>query len=166
MGNNDFLEEILEHHGVKGMKWGVRRYQNPDGTLTDKGKKRVSKQYAKLEEKVGRNRAKNYTDMYVRAHNKAAHDMNNGVIEKYNKAQKEKYGKDFAKRDGYIEGYEKIFDKALTKYMNKEMKEIDTNNKHFKQAQELVKKYDMVSWDDLAKENDQILKDRETYINN
>ena len=30
----------LEHSGVKGMKWGVRRYQNPDGTLTAEGKKR------------------------------------------------------------------------------------------------------------------------------
>lgn len=28
----------LYHHGVKGMKWGVRRYQNEDGTLTAKGK--------------------------------------------------------------------------------------------------------------------------------
>lgn len=29
----------LYHHGIKGMKWGVRRYQNEDGTLTSKGKK-------------------------------------------------------------------------------------------------------------------------------
>lgn len=32
----------LYHYGLKGMKWGVRRYQNSDGTLTDAGKKRYS----------------------------------------------------------------------------------------------------------------------------
>ena len=32
--------EELYHHGIKGQKWGVRRYQNPDGTLTSAGKKR------------------------------------------------------------------------------------------------------------------------------
>lgn len=30
----------LYHHGIKGMKWGVRRYQKKDGTLTSAGKKR------------------------------------------------------------------------------------------------------------------------------
>lgn len=33
----------LRHWGVKGMKWGVRRYQNKDGTLTDAGKKRYDR---------------------------------------------------------------------------------------------------------------------------
>lgn len=30
----------LYHHGIKGMRWGVRRYKNKDGSLTSAGKKR------------------------------------------------------------------------------------------------------------------------------
>jgi hypothetical protein len=40
----------LEHHGIKGMRWGVRHYQNKDGSLTNVGKKReygLSKHQAK-----------------------------------------------------------------------------------------------------------------------
>lgn len=32
----------VKHYGVKGMKWGIRRYQNKDGTLTDAGKRRMA----------------------------------------------------------------------------------------------------------------------------
>ncbi len=39
MGND---EEMLKHHGIKGQKWGVRRFQNKDGTLTSAGQKRYS----------------------------------------------------------------------------------------------------------------------------
>lgn len=31
--------EHLAHHGIKGQKWGVRRFQNPDGTLTPEGRR-------------------------------------------------------------------------------------------------------------------------------
>lgn len=34
----------IAHHGIKGQKWGVRRYQNPDGTLTEYGKHRYKKE--------------------------------------------------------------------------------------------------------------------------
>ena len=36
MDNNELM-----HHGILGMKWGVRRYQNKDGSLTSAGKRRV-----------------------------------------------------------------------------------------------------------------------------
>ena len=43
MQQSDILDEdenCLEHHGILGMKWGIRRYQNEDGTLTAEGQAR------------------------------------------------------------------------------------------------------------------------------
>ena len=38
--------DYLQHHGILGQKWGIRRFQNPDGTLTEAGKKRYAKEVA------------------------------------------------------------------------------------------------------------------------
>lgn len=40
---NQLDVDYIAHHGIKGQKWGVRRFQNPDGTLTPRGKKRYKK---------------------------------------------------------------------------------------------------------------------------
>ena len=34
--------QILQHHGVKGQRWGVRRYQYSDGSLTPMGRRRMN----------------------------------------------------------------------------------------------------------------------------
>ena len=46
---------ILCHHGIRGMKWGVRRYQNKDGSLTPAGKKRADRDMADLSNKKKKN---------------------------------------------------------------------------------------------------------------
>ena len=57
------MTDELYHHGILGMKRGIRRYQNADGTLTPKGKKR----YDKLTQKYadGSPRMKKLTQKYA-----------------------------------------------------------------------------------------------------
>lgn len=49
-------ESDLMHHGILGMKWGIRRYQNPDGSLTAAGKRRLNsgKRIKNLDQKAYR----------------------------------------------------------------------------------------------------------------
>lgn len=71
------MDEYLEHHGVRGMKWGVRRYQNYDGSLTAAGMKRFNKSLddyekadarykkAKADHKAAK-KADNYSDAAIK----------------------------------------------------------------------------------------------------
>lgn len=46
------MEELeLQHHGIKGQKWGIRRFQNKDGTLTPAGKQRASEEKKRSDSK-------------------------------------------------------------------------------------------------------------------
>ena len=47
----------LCHHGILGQKWGLRRYQNADGTLTDAGKTRYAKDVQRNNQKKKKDRA-------------------------------------------------------------------------------------------------------------
>lgn len=50
------MDNELYHYGVKGQKWGVRRYRNDDGTLTDAGKKRYDRDIRENNAKKKENR--------------------------------------------------------------------------------------------------------------
>lgn len=67
------MDNEVYHYGVKGMKWGVRRYQNKNGTLTNTGKKRL------IEERRTKNTAKTQNDV-------------ENIVSSLNKKERERMG--------------------------------------------------------------------------
>lgn len=67
---NDYREySELYHHGILGQKWGVRRYQNPDGSLTPRGR-------ARLEKKDTKWAKKHHDKLYKETYKKSKQELN------------------------------------------------------------------------------------------
>ena len=80
---NDFNEHnYLCHYGVLGMKWGVRRYQNKDGSLTEAGKRRYNEIYDMQESKAN---SDSYKKQIEKMKNKKGINTINPTLEKVKK---------------------------------------------------------------------------------
>lgn len=142
---NDY--NVLYHHGILGMKWGRRRYQNPDGTLTELGKKRATKLESKYQKLTGNNikdKTKHTTVKLSQLSNEEIRNITNRLnVESdylnavnrrssFNPKPKEKKGRAFIKKLGSKIVYPVFKDAAINngkKYVNKLLDDIMNDGK-------------------------------------
>ena len=55
---NNIYSDELYHHGIKGQKWGIRRFQDENGNLTEEGRKRYAKNIERGNALIARGRTK------------------------------------------------------------------------------------------------------------
>lgn len=102
----------LYHHGIKGQRWGIRRYQNPDGTYTEAGLKRLHKKDVRWAKR-------NYNKLYKTTYKKSKKEMKKFVKKDLNKrlSRKTKNGRE---SKTYINEY----NRKLVEIMNRNASDI------------------------------------------
>lgn len=123
-------EEYLVHHGILGMHWGIRRYQNKDGTLTAAGKKR----YSTSEESDKPKDVKSMSDEELnrvinRLQKEAQYEALTSKKSKANTDKGKSYVKEFLKQKGkqFASSY---VDAAINSFINSKFSKSDSGSKN------------------------------------
>lgn len=145
----DGCEFELRHHGVKGMRWGVRRFQNKDGSLTPAGKKRYYDTPELNRQKSEMKSTKTVRDASRRDYNRASNRYSNVPTTKNLKAATEAQKRYLADNATYQH--------AKLKYQtNKEAARIQDKGIEFKKKSkhrlDLEEKYKKIGMDDKQAE--------------
>ena len=168
MWQYNYSDDYLAHYGVPGMKWGVRRYQSKDGTLTSAGKKRYSKSNdvsrmstEELRQKVNRmNNEQRYIEL-----NKSSTSRISKTADGIERASK--MGNDVNKVYRSVKGdnnpYSKVAGQGLDALSraSRVAKKIDKAARDKKASENATKKLETMSDKDLAREVERLDLERQ-----
>ena len=150
-----YSSDELYHHGIKGQKWGVRRFQNPDGSYTEAGKERYGRNIRRDLDSFQKVRAdlRSSESEYVKTIGKPDH-----------KQRKEQYEND-------IKRYSEIMEKIAKKYGDKEYKKRldkyvhqDDEIRSFMSNEKLMRKFGYDPDHGIDKASETYYKAEEKYL--
>lgn len=152
-------EYTLAHHGIKGQKWGVRRYQNSDGSLTAAGRKRYEKDEAKRENKERKQALKTINRSYKqqKLKEKIMEDANISKLYKHRKMFTDEEISSVIRRASLYNQAKSMNKSALDKavnFINKSTNVVDTGLRAFSTYNRLAGTVNKVSGEKIMKNFD------------
>lgn len=146
---NNYNDELY-HHGILGQKWGVRRYQNPDGSLTPEGRKRYLKSDGSLTEEGKKYFSKKPSRAMKKAYKERINDSLNNYYESeaFDHFRKEIGKRESEQEDEYYEHEDEFYTKkgGTDRYweLDKEISQLKKKENAFEDEQivkDLLKTY-------------------------